>query len=226
MLKIIFMIVVGLNALFSWELIEVSKDLKTGKIDKNIQKGITGILIKKLNSDLNPIISYVEATGENNVKFYSFENLKQESLPTYDLKPEIGDKIRFFENYDRALIIAKNFNSYLDIKKSFQQEWVHPDIFAATLSSRGHISPLKRDFIYICKEHFIGLLYFQIDDEVKIVDCLSMTQIKSQKITFSKDLTVKVPFYHRLKEIDTNWFGEGSEEFENFNDYYNHLFVK
>ena len=37
MLKIIFMIIISLNSLFSWELIEVSQDLKTGKIDKNIQ---------------------------------------------------------------------------------------------------------------------------------------------------------------------------------------------
>ena len=226
MLKIIFAIIFNLNLLFSWELIAVSKDLKTGKIDKNIQKGITGILIKNLNYDLNPIISYVESTGENNVKFYSFENLQQENLPTYNLKPEIGDKVRFFENYDRALIIAKNFNSYLDIKKSFNKEWIHPDVFAATLSSRGHISPLKRDFIYICKEHFIGLLYFQINDEVKVVDCLSMTQIESKKIKFSKDLTIKIPFYHRLKKIDANWFGEGSTKFENFDSYYNNLLKK
>jgi len=212
------------SSLFSelFEIQSVSDNGKYGKISQNIQIGSTGIVIKTLANGSQAIISYAEMQKDNQILFYDFITLNQENIPKGLWKPKAGDFIRFQENYKRAVILAKDYNSYLQIKNKFSQDWIHPDLFSATLSSIGHQKPLPEDFHYFCRETSVGLIYIGFTDEVLKVDCLSLKVIDtfSQKL---KSESTQKPFYSRIKKIDTNWFGAGIKEIVDFEKYYRKL---
>lgn len=192
------------------------------KTQKDVQIGSSGIVIKNLQDDFQAIISYVELVSENQVRFYPFETLRQVNLPKGLWKPQVGDTIRFKENYNRAIILAKNFNSFVKIEKKFDKFWIHSDIFTATLSSIGHKQPLKNDFQYFCQEHSVGLIYIEFQDEVKKVDCLSLKVMEFIPMKFEKS-NIQKPFYSRIKVIDSNMFGDGINEIVDFEKYYRKL---
>jgi hypothetical protein len=202
----------------------VDEDSESGEVEESLELpvGTTGIVIKTLPNNYQAVISYGEVEKDKRVKFYEFETLEQENLPHGLWKPEKGDKIRFEENYDRALIVAKNLDHFLRISKMFRKEWVHPDIFTATLSTIGHKSPLKDDFHYFCREHSVGLLYIGLDDGVYEVDCLSLKEINLHSGDFKTD-DIQKPMYSRVNEIDSNWFGEGINDIPDFEEYYRKL---
>ncbi len=207
--------------LISFETEIVSVFGNSGKIRHILPKGSTGIVIKKIDENFEAIVSYCEVTSKNGkVQFSKFKTLIQDSLPYGNWTPQVGDKVIFENNYKRASILAKNFDDYNTIRRSFKREWVHPDIFTATLNSIGHTSPLLEDFQYLCKEHSIGLIYIGFKESVKVVDCLSMKEIEEKKIILSVGKSIQKPFYSRIKKIEANWFGEGVEEIRNFESYY------
>lgn len=208
-----------------WKLNSVDGDIGKFATKLPYPVGTTGIVIHDLPQGYSSIVSYCETTSSNSVKFYPFDTLKQENLPHGKWKPSKGDRVRFQENYHRAMIIAKNFNDYLETYRKFKKEWIHPDLFSATLSTRGHRSPLKEDFNYFCKEHMVGLIYIALRDEVAIVDCLSMKKVDSYPMEFP-DGEVQKPFYSRIKEIKANWFGEGRDDISDFEKYYRRLIEK
>jgi len=224
MKNIIFVLVFLTSSLFS-ELVEiqsVSENGKYGKISQNIPIGSSGIVIKTLQNGSQAIISYAEMQKDNKILFYDFMTLNQENIPKGLWKPEAGDSIRFQENYQRAVILAKDYNSYLKIKNQFSKDWIHPDLFSATLSSIGHQKPLVDDFHYFCREMSIGLIYIGFSDEVLKVDCLSLKVIETFSQKFKVE-SIQKPFYSRIKKIDTNWFGAGIKEIVDFETYYRNL---
>jgi len=223
-MKQIILVLTLFTSLFS-ELVEiqsVSDNGKYGKIAQNIQIGTTGIVVKTLENGFHSIVSYAEMQQDGKILFYDFMTLNQQNIPKGLWKPQAGDSIRFQENYKRAMILARDYNSYIQIKKKFSQEWIHPDLFASTLSSIGHQTPLSDDFHYFCRENSIGLLYIGFADEVLKVDCLSLKVIDTISQSFKADSTQK-PFYSRIKKIDTNWFGAGIKEIVDFENYYRNL---
>jgi len=226
--RYIFFSLLLFSKLLSLELSWVDESHKYGEFaeDVNYKVGTTGIVIKQLSDEYSAIISYAEVISLNRVKFKPFKTLFQENLPRGLWKPEVGDRVRFEENYHRALIIAKNFDDYLTVSKKFSKEWVHPDLFTATLSSIGHRSPLKEDFNYFCREHSIGLVYFALQDGVKKVDCLSMVEIDNYPMKLYSGDEYQKPFYSRIKEIDSNWIGEGINDIPDFEKYYRELIKK
>ena len=205
-----------------WQLDKV--DANGGTFTKKLPYaiGTTGVVIRDLSNGYSSIIAYCEITSSNRVKFLNFDTLNQENLPKGKWQPKAGDRVRFEENYHRALIIAKNLDDYLEVSKRFKKEWIYSDLFSATLTTIGHRSPLREDFNYFCKEHLVGLIYIALHDEVAIVDCLSMTKVESYPMEFHKGTTQK-PFYSRIKEIDSNWFGDGKDDIPDFESYYRGL---
>jgi hypothetical protein len=183
--------------------------------------GMTGIVIHKVSEKYESIIAYVSILENGVGQIFQFTTLAQENLPHGKWKPESGDKIRFHENYERSVLLTRNFDSYIKTTRQKDENWIHPDIFAVTLNSLGHQSPLLGDFQYFCREHSIGKIYIQFDTELKVVDCLSMREIDSFPLTFEGE--TEKPFYSRVKDIDANWFGEGKEEIEDFEAYYKSL---
>jgi hypothetical protein len=223
-LIILFALSTALSGSNLKEITSISEDGEFGEIAdfETLELGNSAIVIRDIAEDYKSIISYAILEDGGKVKFLPFETLEQENLPKGKWKPAVGDKIRFGENYNRAFVIAKNYEDFIETEKSFKKVWIHPDLFTATLSTIGHQSPQKEDFSYFCKEHSIGLIYFALNDEVKEVDCLSMTQLKSHKKSF-KEGDIQKPFYSRIEDIDTNWIGEGINPIPDFETYYRDL---
>jgi len=224
-MKTIFLILVLITGLISFE-VEIQDILKNGnakiEIQDKLQIGNSGIVIKNLKDGFKVITAYAELIAIDEVHFYPFVTLKQDNLPHGLWKPENGDIVRFQENYNRAVILAKSFNSFIQISKRFNQEWIHSDIFTATLSSIGHKTPLKEDFQYFCQEHSIGLIYIELKDEIKKVDCLSLKTLETIPMKF-ENLSFQKPFYSRIKKIDSNIFGDGIDDIQDFDKYYRGL---
>ena len=224
-MKSIFIVIIFMTQLISYEVeiqIVFGKDKQFGKIETgDLKIGTTGIVIKILQNNSKVIIAYAEIVEKDKVSFYEFETLKQVNLPKGLWKPQNGDIIRFKENYERALIISKNFNSFVKIRKRFDQNWVNPDIFSANLDLLRHKKPLKIDFKNFCKEYSVGLIYIGFSDEVKKIDCLSLKVVESFNMKLDSK-TTKKPFYSRIKEIRSNWFGN-KDDIVDYEKYYQNL---
>jgi len=152
--------------------------------------------------------------------------LEQSALPSGRWVPKIGDEVILGYNYQRGLLIAPNSNIYKKITHYHQdRSWVHPDIFATTLSSNGHPTPLREDFTAVCRANNIGIVSFMFDKSIITVDCHSF-KILQNKSTSVKADDPQLPFYSRVTNIEANWFGEGSDELEEYSPHYIELIAE
>jgi len=93
------------------------------------------------------------------------------------------------------------------------------------LSYKGHPTPLQKDFKNFCNNVSVGLLFFYIEQNLYTVDCHSFKILNIQNAPLQQK-EQKLPFYSRLEKIEANWFGEGSDELEDYEPYYYELLYK
>ena len=170
------------------------------------------------------IVARAELIEKDKIAFRVFDALKQPNLPTPNIAPRAGDKVILNYLYDRGLIIAPNFKTYENIvKKHPKIEWMHPDLFAAELSKSNNPAPTKEDFKNFCNRYAVGILYFAIKNRGYFVDCYSLKSVESENITVDRT-KIKLPFYSRLKEIESGWFSfYGASEIKDYDNYYTNL---
>lgn len=205
------------------EILSISKNKAVIK-NINAPIGSSGIVVHYFDKEHSTIVAGAELVAPNKIKFRVFEALKQDALPVPNIKPKIGDEVILNYLYDRGVIIAPNFKTYQEIaNKHSDIEWLHPDLLAAELSIAKNPAPEKEDFKKFCEDYSVGLLYFAIKEKGYFVDCYTFKKLKSENIkTFNK--SVHLPFYSRIKEIETNWFNfYQNQEVTNYNDYYKNL---
>lgn len=190
---------------------------------KDVAVGTSGIVLHKVNGTFEAILAQVEVikTGANTVlALHTFKSDAQDALPMLTLKPAVGDQVRLGWMYHRAMVIAPNLLTLKTIEKAHSSKlFIHPDLFAAFISDRGHPSPLREDFQDFCKSYDLGLLYFYTSGTVNKVDCHSFKTLKSKSLTL-KNRKIQVPMYSRIKEISANWWGAGSDEIKDYDSYY------
>ncbi|NPA65504.1 MAG: hypothetical protein GXO11_01340 [Epsilonproteobacteria bacterium] len=213
------------------KIINVTGDKAIIKID-NIQKGISGVVVHHFNPKHSSIIASAEvekfdpATKTATLKLSKFTLFKNNNLPTGKWKPQVGDEVLLAFGYHRGLIIAPNEEIYYTLKRSMKNEvFIHPDIFTTFLSFKGHGTPLKEDFQGFCNNTTIGLLFFYIDQKLYTTDCQTFKILNVQDAPLKQDST-QHPFYTRIKEIETNWFGKGSERLQVYEPYYYKLLLQ
>lgn len=192
--------------------------------------GMYGVLLHWFDAEHSVALSWVEITtieGEvTTLKTSPIHALEQSALPSGNWAPKAGDELILGYNYQRALLIAPNASIYKKITQHHsEREWVHPDIFATVLSSRGHPTPLREDFAYACSTNNIGVLTFVFEQSVLSLDCQSFKILdnRSSTETISEE---QLPFYSRVPHIEANWFGEGSDELEAYAPYYIELIAE
>jgi hypothetical protein len=191
---------------------------------KNTEVGMYGAVSHWFNKMHSVALSWVEITkieGEvTTLKLIPILALEQSALPSGTWKVKVGDDVAMAYNYQRAMLVAPNASIYKKITSYHRdRQWVHPDILASILSSNGHPSPLKEDFTQVCRANNIGTVAFMFDKSIITVDCQSFLIIKNKSTTVqSKEQ--QVPFYTRVPNINNNWFGDGSDEMENYDAYY------
>ena len=206
-----------------------SKIVKTFQDSAIIQSvnapiGSSGVVIHNFDKEHATIVARAELIKPDMIKYKIFDALKQEALPTPNILPKTGDKVILNYLYDRALIIAPNFKTYENIQKLHPKiEWLHPDLFAAELSKSKNPAPSKEDFKNFCNKFAVGLIYFALNNKGYFVDCYSFKKVSSENIVIQKG-DVKLPFYSRIKEIETGWFNfYGASEVKDYTNYYLNL---
>jgi hypothetical protein len=192
--------------------------------------GMYGILLHWFDAEHSVALSWVEVTvienGVTTLKMIPIHALEQSALPSGTWVPQVGDELILGYNYQRALLIAPNASVYKKITQQHsERDWVHPDIFAAVLSTRGHPTPLREDFSYACSTNNIGVLSFMFDRSIVTLDCQSF-KILENRSTSLKSSKEQLPFYSRVPHIEANWFGEGSDELEEYAPYYIELIAE
>jgi len=202
--------------------------IKINKIDVGVSGFIVHRLSKRNSSILKDVvvIAYDENTKIATLQMKEFDQLKQNSLPSGNWDVEVGDIAILAFGYTRALLIAPNEEIYYRITKVTNQiQWVHPDLFATTLSFNGHPTPLKEDFNNMANTTSIGLVFFFINQKLFTVDAKSMKILNITNAELKQD-SLTLPFYTRVENIDSNWFGDGNDELEEYEPYYCELLMQ
>ncbi len=192
----------------------------------DLQVGMSGFIVRRFDDSHSTIIAnaLVEQTNPSNgkaiLRMSEYDGVRQSSLPGGNWQPKVSDTALLAYDYGRAMLIAPNDDTYDAIAKSMPNlEWVHPDHFAAYLSSEGHPTPLVEDFHRYCTANSVGLLYIQSAQTLFTLDCKNFTVLQTAPALASSDKTM-LPFYSRVPTIRAAWWGAGSSRLENYAPYY------
>lgn len=212
------------------KILAVSEKELTALTPEGARAGMYGIVIHRFDEEHSIALSWAEVTkieGESTtLKMIPIRALEQSALPNGTWVPAVGDEVILGYNYQRALLIAPNPSIYKKITQQHnEREWVHPDIFATLLSSRGHPTPLREDFAYACSMNNIGLVSFMLDRSLLTLDCKSFTIMENRSVPIASS-EEHLPFYSRVPHIEANWFGEGSDELEAYAPHYIELIAE
>lgn len=188
------------------------------------QIGMYGMIIHWFDEKHSVALTWVEVTKiEGNtatLKMIPIHALEQSALPSGTWVPKVGDEVILGYNYHRALLIAPSASIYKRITQYHtERNWVHPDIFATLLSANGHPTPLREDFSSACRANNIGIVSFMFDKSIISLDCQSFKILENKSTSISSS-EYQLPFYSRVPHIEANWFGEGSDELEEYSPYY------
>ncbi|BCD67478.1 plasminogen-binding N-terminal domain-containing protein [Nitratiruptor sp. YY09-18] len=189
----------------------------------NLPLGTSGIVIHDYDSMHSSIVARAILVAPDTIKFEVFDALAQEALPTPLTKPQTGDRVILGYLYDRATIIAPNLKSYQEVANQVDEKIIHPDLFATELSKAKDPAPDYNDFKNFCNKFALAKLYIVQKNQTDIVDCYSFKKIGTLPMR-AEGKNVKLPFYNRLKKIQTSLFDFfGGSEIQNYFDYYKKL---
>lgn len=204
--------------------IDYDKQLATVKLDK-VDVGVSGFLVHTIAKNHTSIlqnvhvISYDKDTQIATLAMKKFNALHNNALPSGKWKAIVGDKVELAFGYSRSMLIAPSEEIYHRITKSVQTQWVHIDIFATIISYRGHPTPLKEDFDAMNVASSVGLLFIYLDKKLYTIDMKTLVILSISDAPLVQD-TLQLPFYSRVKKIEANWWGDGSDELEAYEPYY------
>jgi hypothetical protein len=235
-MKYIFLVlamVYGLSAgVLKTPIISVDEEQETATIKvPKINYGMSGFISHQISENHSSIlknavvVAYDSDTQIATLKLSEYDGLQNNALPSGQWKVVAGDTAIFAFGYNRGLLIAPSEEIYHQVSKSVNIQWIHPDLFATVLSFRGHPTPIKEDFTAMSKASSVGLLFIYLDKKVYMLDINSFAILSISDAPLVQD-TVKLPFYSRVEEIDAAWWGEGSDELEEYEPHYYELLVE
>jgi len=209
--------------------VDSEKSQATIKLER-VDVGVSGFLVHTIAQNHTSIlrnvhvISYDKTSKIATLQMSKFNALQNNALPTGKWEPQVGDSVELAFGYSRALLIAPSEEIYHQITKSVKVQWVHVDIFATILSYRGHPTPLKEDFLAMNIASSVGLLFIYLDKKLYTIDIQSFVILNISDAPLVQD-SVRLPFYSRIETIEANWWGEGSDELEDYEPHYYELLV-
>lgn len=211
---------------YKTKILDVSDKTATITDSPEFVVGSSGIVVHKFDDKTSSIITRVDVISKNGntatLRFEKFKMLSQGAFPETSIKPVVGDDVTINYLYERALIVAPNQSVYNEVTKTYNTvTWVHPDILAAYLTKLYRPNPDKEIFQQACYQNTASIIFFGIKDTGYFVDCHNFNTIKTIKIT-DKD-EIQLPFYSRVKNIDTSWFNWDSENIVDYNNYYAYI---
>ena len=188
--------------------------------------GASGIVSHKFDEKTTSIIARVDVVSKDGKKAVlrveKFDMLAQGAFPDSGIKPVVGDEVTINYLYDRALIVTPNQSVYTQVTKEFNTiTWIHPDIVAAYLAKLYRPNPDKAIFQQACYQNAASIIFFGIENKGFFVDCHNFRILKS--IDVKNDGDIQLPFYSRVKNIESSWFNWSSSKIADYNNYYAYL---
>lgn len=171
----------------------------------NLTIGQSGIIVHK-NSDGKSVIlasAIVIDTNANSskVSLKKYDKLKQDAIPTFNIKVSKNDQLILNYLYSSSMVIAPNHESFKKVRNIFKEHnFIHPDLFGAQLKIGENPTPNKEAIQEFCKKQNINTLFVVIKDMVYIIDTTSFKTIASSQINYENE-QAQMPFYTRVQEI-------------------------
>ena len=207
-------------------LISVDEGVGTIIDSPSIVTGSSGVVMHRFDNLQSSIIARAVVTqkggGFAKVRFEVFDALEQKALPLPGILPKSGDELVLNYLYDRSLIVAPNKEIYSEVVGAFKGvTFIHPDIVGAYLSYEYKPNPSRDDFRKMCNQSAAGLIFIAMNNEAVFADCQSFEPLKRFQSGAVK--YYQLPFYTRVKDIDTVFWKWGSEQISDFDRHYKAL---
>jgi len=207
-------------------LISVDEGVGTIIDSSDIVVGSSGVVMHKFDGAQSSIIARAVVTqkggGFAKVRFEVFDTLAQKALPIPGIMPKSGDEIILNYLYNRSLIIVPNKEIYAEVTNAFKDiTFIHPDIVGSYLSYEYKPNPSRDDFRKMCSQSAAGLIFIAMNNEALFADCQSFEPLKRFQSGAVK--YYQLPFYTRVKDIDTVFWKWGSEQISDFDRHYKAL---
>ena len=192
----------------------------------SIVTGSSGVVMHRFDNIQSSIIARAVVTqkggGFAKVRFEVFDALEQKALPLPGILPKSGDELVLNYLYDRSLIVAPNKEIYSEVVGAFKGvTFIHPDIVGSYLSYEYKPNPSRDDFRKMCNQSAAGLIFIAMNNEAVFADCQSFEPLKRFQSGAVK--YYQLPFYTRVKDIDTVFWKWGSEQISDFDRHYKAL---
>jgi len=221
-MKIIFLVLVSINFLFSIEIFDVTKT--TAKISiTNLNNGHSGIIIKKIENN-SIIVTQAVVIDSNNlnstIKFIKKEIIPQDAIPTTTLIPQNGDQFILNHLYTTSLLIAPNLKAKNKILEIYpNQNFLNEDFFAAHLKIINSPLPTKKIITDFAQSQQIGTIFIVAENKLFILDSITFKIIDSLNINYNDNSTM-VPFLTKIENIELGIWDFGDDTIEDYNKYY------
>ena len=207
-------------------LISVDEGVGTIIDSPSIVTGSSGVVMHRFDNLQSSIIARAVVTqkggGFAKVRFEVFDALEQKALPLPGILPKSGDELVLNYLYDRSLIVAPNKEIYSEVVGAFKGvTFIHPDIVGSYLSYEYKPNPSRDDFRKMCNQSAAGLIFIAMNNEALFADCQSFEPLKRFQSGAVK--YYQLPFYTRVKDIDTVFWKWGSEQISDFDRHYKAL---
>lgn len=207
-------------------LISVDEGVGTIIDSPGIVVGSSGVVMHRFDNIQSSIIARAVVTqkggGFAKVRFEVFDALEQKALPLPGILPKSGDELVLNYLYDRSLIVAPNKEIYSEVVGAFKGvTFIHPDIVGSYLSYEYKPNPSRDDFRKMCNQSAAGLIFIAMNNEAVFADCQSFEPLKRFQSGAVK--YYQLPFYTRVKDIDTVFWKWGSEQISDFDRHYKAL---
>lgn len=214
---------------FSTEVLEINGRNAIIKNSDDIVLGSSGIVTHTFKSGISTIVARADVIKKDGdkatIRFDVYKLSTQVAFPKPGILPEVGDKVTLNYLYDRALIVAPNYKVYKEVTEHFKDiNWVHPDVVGAYLAKVFRPNPDKKIFQKVCEVNSTGLIFFALNNKGYFVDCNNFRSVKEIKTGHIKK--AQVPFYTRVKEIETSWIKWSSSYIYDYNAHYRSIIGK
>jgi len=172
------------------------------------QTGMSGVVIHNYQNSLLAITSRLSQTASNGTAELSDVGvIHHDNIPSINTAIKAGDKVIGGYLYQNVLLLAPDADTYAKITRSYNKNWIHPDLFALYLSIEGEGHATKEALLHFSKKYQIGLIYIVRKNSEVLLDPIS-GKIIAQKAREGAVTKGKFPFYMRLGALESGWFGK------------------
>lgn len=176
----------------------------------NLVVGQSGIVVHIFDNDKKLVVANAKVISSNDsssvVEFVSFDDLKQNAIPTSKRKPVTGDVLVLNYMYNSSLAITPTYNAFQGLKDNFRaSNFLHPDVFAAKLKVTNNPYPTKEDIQQFAIEQNLGTIFFVLEGKVYVLDTKTFTVLAQYPYSYDSKDTQR-PFFTRVEEIEESIF--------------------